>query len=216
MRDSFIFYRSFAEAIKKLKNDDERLAIYEAIIDYALDGIEPNIDDIPAMAFTLIKPQIDANNKRYANGQKGGRPKANENQTETKEKPNNNQSETKTKPKDNQIETKPQPNENVNDNDNVNVNVIYKRFTPPTLDEVKVYMSEKGIMDPKEAEKFIDFYSCKGWMVGKNKMKDWQAAVRNWIKGMDKKPAPKQNRFNDFQQRDYDYGELEKMLIANG
>ena len=56
-----------------------------------------------------------------------------------------------------------------------------KRFCPPTLEEVKVYVEEKGYAF-FDAERFIDFYTSKGWMVGKNKMKDWQAAVRNWHK----------------------------------
>lgn len=55
------------------------------------------------------------------------------------------------------------------------------RFTPPTLQEVQVYcMSRHNNVDP---EKFINFYSAKGWMIGKNKMKDWKAAVRTWEKG---------------------------------
>ena len=55
------------------------------------------------------------------------------------------------------------------------------RFTPPTLQEVQVYcMNRHNNVDP---EKFIDFYSAKGWMIGKNKMKDWKAAVRTWEKG---------------------------------
>lgn len=52
------------------------------------------------------------------------------------------------------------------------------RFTPPTLEEVQAYCIERG--NNVDAERFIDFYSSKGWMVGKNKMKDWKAAVRNW------------------------------------
>ena len=52
------------------------------------------------------------------------------------------------------------------------------RFTPPTLAEVQAYCLERG--NNVDAERFIDFYSSKGWMVGKNKMKDWKAAVRNW------------------------------------
>ena len=51
-----------------------------------------------------------------------------------------------------------------------------KRFYPPTLDEVKQYCEErKNNIDPMA---FIDFYSSKGWMIGKNRMKDWKAAVR--------------------------------------
>ena len=55
------------------------------------------------------------------------------------------------------------------------------RFTPPTLEEVLPYMKERG-GSHKEAEKFIDFYQSKDWYVGKNKMKDWKASVRNWTR----------------------------------
>jgi predicted phage replisome organizer len=67
------------------------------------------------------------------------------------------------------------------------------RFTPPTLEEVQAYCIERG--NNVDAERFINFYSSKGWMVGKNKMKDWKAAVRNWEKRDEvtpTKPAPKQ------------------------
>ena len=54
------------------------------------------------------------------------------------------------------------------------------RFAPPTLEEVKAYCRERGNnVDP---ERWMDFYQSKGWMVGKNKMKDWKAAVRTWEK----------------------------------
>ena len=54
----------------------------------------------------------------------------------------------------------------------------YKRFTPPSVDEVKEYCSERN--NTIDAQTFVDFYASKGWMVGKNKMKDWKAAVRTW------------------------------------
>lgn len=52
------------------------------------------------------------------------------------------------------------------------------RFTPPDVDDVKAYCYERG--NNVDAQAFVDFYSSKGWMVGKNKMKDWKAAVRTW------------------------------------
>ena len=54
------------------------------------------------------------------------------------------------------------------------------RFAPPTVSEVSDYFSERGA-DPAEAERFVDFYESKGWLVGKAKMKCWKAAVRNWV-----------------------------------
>lgn len=49
---------------------------------------------------------------------------------------------------------------------------------PPTLEMVKNYCQERK--NTVKAERFINFYEAKGWLVGKTKMKDWQAAVRNW------------------------------------
>lgn len=53
-----------------------------------------------------------------------------------------------------------------------------KGFTPPSLEEVETYCRERNNgIDPQE---FLDFYTSNGWMVGKNKMKDWKASVRTW------------------------------------
>ena len=57
-----------------------------------------------------------------------------------------------------------------------------KKFIEPTVDQVSQYMAEKNI-PATEAEKFCDFYISKGWLVGKTKMKDWKASVRNWGRG---------------------------------
>ena len=53
-----------------------------------------------------------------------------------------------------------------------------KRFNPPTIDEVSNYCFERN--NRIDAESFINFYQSKGWMIGKNKMKCWQSAIRNW------------------------------------
>jgi hypothetical protein len=53
-----------------------------------------------------------------------------------------------------------------------------KRFKPPTIDEVSMYCISRG--NSINAEAFVDFYESKGWMVGKNKMKAWKAALRTW------------------------------------
>ena len=89
-----------------------------------------------------------------------------------------------------------------------------KRFTPPTLEEVTAYCKERN--NNIIPERFIDFYSSKGWMVGKNKMKDWKAAVRGWEDRETKqRTTEKQNSFNSFPQRQYDFEKLEKELLKN-
>ena len=52
------------------------------------------------------------------------------------------------------------------------------RFNPPAVEEVAAYCAERG--NNVDAHAWWDFYQSKGWMVGKNKMKDWKAAVRTW------------------------------------
>lgn len=53
-----------------------------------------------------------------------------------------------------------------------------KAFTPPTVDEVRDYCKERN--NGIDAQHFVDYYMANGWMVGKNHMKDWKAAVRTW------------------------------------
>lgn len=108
MKDSFVFYRSFYDGIKEL-NVEERDKVYTAIFEYQFDGIEIELTGIEKAIFSLIKPQLDANNLRFENGCKGGRPK--------KEKTNGYETKKPMVLKNSKIK-KP----NVNDNENVNVN----------------------------------------------------------------------------------------------
>ena len=175
MRESFIFYKSFYDSLKGMDEKTQGKCLM-ALADYALNGNEPSCEPEVMMFFILAKPQIDANNQRYENGCKGGRPK--------------NQTETKTKPKYNQKETKDEPNDNVNDNDNVNVKekeidkekvaIASLRFQKPTVEQVRSYSKQQGYVLDEQA--FWDFYESKGWKVGNQPMKDWQAAVRNWVR----------------------------------
>jgi len=72
--ESFVYYASFARMIAKILDRDLRLQAYEMVFDYAIEGIEPQLDNwVLAMVFHAVQPQIDANNKRRANGKKGGR-----------------------------------------------------------------------------------------------------------------------------------------------
>ena len=95
----------------------------------------------------------------------------------------------------------------------VNKNKKSVRPAPPSVREVAAYCAERknGI----DAEAFVAFYESKGWLIGKNEMKDWKAAVRTWEKRQGAQPQRGgANSFNAFPQRDYNYGDLEKKLLA--
>lgn len=163
MRDSFIFYKSFYESIKELDPKDQ-VQIYNAIFEYEFYKNEPELSGVCKSIFTLIIPQLEANNKRYENGKKGGRPK-------TKEKPNDNQNETKLKP-------------NVNVNDNVNENVIekeiykekekYGEFKNVLLTDEEYHKLEKSNLLPY-IEKLSSYIASKN-----KKYKSHYATILTW------------------------------------
>lgn len=101
MTDGFVFYRSFAEALKEIPAEQFK-DIVMALSSYALDGVEPdNLEAVSKALFTLMKPQIDANAKRREAGRKGG--EANAKQIEANQKQNEatpKQTEAKDKVKD--------------------------------------------------------------------------------------------------------------------
>lgn len=66
------------------------------------------------------------------------------------------------------------------ENENSNTNNQSKSFIKPTVEEVNSYCIERK--NNIDGQSFIDFYDSKGWMIGKNHMKDWKAAVRTWEK----------------------------------
>lgn len=215
-RQSFLLYRSFAEVMAELP-DAEAGKLYKAIAAYALDGEEPELSGYLAGYFRLIKPQLDANNTRYKNGLKGGRPKKEidgnkeEKPVETEEKTDGNEEE---KPKENQNETTPQPNENENENENVNVNnkgsgakSPRSRFKAPTREEVKQYAAENKLA--LNVDNFMDYYESNGWKVGKNPMKDWKATARRWSRESRAQPPKIDENIDELQQ-------IEQLALRKG
>lgn len=113
MNDSFIFYKSYYDAISLL-NREQQLNVYNAICRYSLYGEETELSEIEKAIFVLIKPTLEANFKRREDGKKGGRPKKN-----NEEKTSGFQ---KQKPVVSEMNENEKPNVNVNVNANVNVN----------------------------------------------------------------------------------------------
>ena len=84
-------------------------------------------------------------------------------------------------------------------NKNKVIRINNKTFIKPTVEDVKNYCLERK--NNINAETFIDFYESKGWKIGKNKMKDWKAAVRTW----EKRQKPTMSKI-DIQLNEYEKG----------
>jgi hypothetical protein len=171
MRTYFIFYRSFYEAIADLPEANQ-LELYRAIFELSLNENEPQLTGISKTVFTLIRPQIVANNQRFKNGTKA---KAKRNGSETEAKPK--QTESKTEANKNKNKNK-NNNENKKENENKN-----KNFTPPTLEEVKTWFIENG-STAQAGAKAWQYYNDGEWIDSKGTpVKNWRQKMRGgrWL-----------------------------------
>jgi len=203
MRDSSIFYRSFYEAINELP-DLNKLEVYTAIFEYSFNFNEIELSGLSKTIFTLIKPQLEANKKRFENG------------TKPKSKPEKSKTEAKQKQKISKVEANNNVNNNVNDNYNENINknvnnnfdfksaLISYGFIPDLVNDWLVVRKKKTASNTKTAlENFISQVEKSG--VEKNEIlkicisKDWKGFNTDWIKDMDipkeKKPFVSNNPY---------------------
>ena len=192
-KKSFVLYTDLIEITEEL-TDKEAGLLFKTILRYVNDR-NPEIPKEIKLAFIPIKQDLKRDLKKY------------EAQVERINRINEERKRKKEEQEHNDIVTTSSKVEGVNVNDNVNVNVndnvldksntnnkentthtsmclkeksTTSRFIPPTLEQVQAYCLERNnLVDPN---KWFDFYQSKGWMVGKNKMKDWKAAVRTWEK----------------------------------
>ena len=67
------------------------------------------------------------------------------------------------------------------------------RFTPPTREQVMQFCTDNSIV--MDIDRFVDYYTANGWMVGRSHMKDWKAAARNWSRRDKEKKTQPSNRF---------------------
>lgn len=179
-RTQFTFYASFFDAVSRIKKKADRADAYDAICAYALREEEPDfskMSDAAQIAFLLIKPNLDSSRRKAKSGKDGGSKKANGKQNESKPEANSKQEEHESE-KEKEIEKEGEIENECYPPTPLPGGTKAKRFIPPTVDEVAAYCQERGnSLDP---DAFVDFYASKGWMVGKNPMKDWKAAVRTW------------------------------------
>ncbi len=97
-RESFVFYRSFYESMEEL-SVEQRERLFSAITEYAIYGNELEVSGVVKALFTVIKPSLDANRKKYEDGKKGGRPKVEKSTSGNNKTPKSEQEKPKTKNK---------------------------------------------------------------------------------------------------------------------
>ena len=184
-RESFIFYSSFYDAISDLPND-EQLAIYQAICSYSLTKEEPELSGISNTVFKLIRPQIDANWKRFENGSQAKRKR-----TVSKKKATKKQAISKAEANNN-------VNVNVNDNVNNNNNGNKDKYFDCVMLSKEEYKKLLEIYSTDEILKsYIGRLNNYKMSNGKKYKSDYHVMI-GWVKDrfIEEASASRRNAFN--------------------
>ncbi len=212
-KKSFVLYHDIRTPLELL-TDEQRGKLFLALLNYSEYGDLPDFDGALLMAFAFIRTSLDRDAEAWAE-KRAKRAEAGRSGGLAKVANASNASSSKQNVANLAV---PGP---VSVSVPVPVNLSTttgggrgtadkppraSRFTPPTVDEVKVYCQERGSsVDP---EKFVDFYAANGWKQGKNKpIVDWKAAVRTWERSDAQQKAQDKNRIRttDEYRREADF-----------
>lgn len=178
-----IVYTDWIDTFNDL-TDEEAGRLIKHFFQY-INDLNPTSDRLTELLFNPIKNTLKRDLKKWEdiqdrnrnNGAKGGRPK--QEPIETKNNPVGF-SETQNNPeKGDSVSVSVNDSVIVIDSNDIQSGKS-KRFVPPSKNEVEEFCFENLIQI--DVGHFIDHYTANGWMVGKTKMKDWKAAVRNWVR----------------------------------
>ena len=182
---------SLVEGALCLGNRRESNELLGMMVRYLVTGEVPEPrTDAQRMAITLIMPVLENSRARAEAGRKGGLSRGGaaskaESKTESKRA---SKAESK-RTSEEEEEGEEELGVWINPSDCENEGGVGAEFVPPTLEEVKTYFAVNCLRG--SASKFYDYYEANGWKVGRNPMKDWKAAVRNWETKDGRGPRPK-------------------------
>ena len=212
MKKSFVLYTDNYGPSKDL-SDEQKARLYDAIFLYNMGETFDISDPVVKAIFSFFEISFLRDHEKWKavaernknNGAKGGRPKTNN----SNELCNNPEEPKEPSGLINNPENPEEPRKAVIVIGNGIVNGIVKKdllsdshesgqtkkqFKKPSIEEITIYCQErKNRVDP---DKFFNFYESKGWMIGKNKMKNWRSAIITWEKGEDEKPGYRKNESN--------------------
>lgn len=207
MKDSFVMRTENKVSIDRMSDEDAGRLLKAILAHVAGEDVDDAAEPISVqLMLPLITGQIDRADERYQQivekrreaGSLGGKAKQSQaNDSKAKQTEANDSKAYHNDPDPDPVPVKKEsPTE------------TRKKFQAPTVQEVKAYADEKGLN--VDAQRFVDYYSSKGWLVGKSPMKDWRAACRNWSASGYRGTDPPKKQQTDYKSKlmSIDYGDL--------
>ena len=196
----------YLDAIEPL-GDAERGRLFTSLLTYARTGEAPQLGGNERFLFPMMRAQLDRDIAAMAGVSEARSKAAKASKSGKCEQMQQMQANAANADKS----SKDKDKDKDKDDDKKGNGAREARFTPPSIEEVAAYCQERG--NGVDASRFVDFYSSKGWMVGKSRMKDWKAAVRNWERSRDEKATPAKKPGYNVQHHDGDLSDLQKAAI---
>lgn len=225
-----VVYFELRPAMKRLTAEQKGI-LFDAIMDYADEGIMPEFDDIALqIVWDFVQPRLDDDSERYNNTVNARQEAANKRWNKTADAKDTNASECAAKNANAEfaMQTMPTTTTTTTTTEKETKNKLKEsvgekrtRFSPPSPAEVDAYAKEQGIN--VVGQRFCDFYASKGWKVGGSPMKDWKAAARNWANRDERSfrgssPPVKAVEQQQYTQRTYVHSEdaMDRMMAEFG
>ena len=196
----------YLDAIEPL-GDAERGRLFTSLLTYARTGEAPQLSGNERFLFPMMRAQLDRDIAAMAGVSEARSKAAKASKSSKYEQMQQMQANAENADKS----SKDKDKDKDKDDDKKGNGAREARFTPPSIEQVAAYCQERG--NGVDAARFVDFYSSKGWMVGKSRMKDWKAAVRNWERSSDAKATPVKKPGYNVQHHDGDLSDLQKAAI---
>lgn len=179
MRTQFTFYQSFYRAAARIRDPAERCAYYDALLGYALDGIEPELDSLPdavAVAIELVKPTLDTSRRKAEAGQKGGASKLKANASNVE----SNASKAEAKPKQAQAKPKLDIDIDIDRDIDIDIGVISSKGTEPDKSAAVLALplndGTEHVVSEADVQRYMELYPAVDIFAELRKMKGWLLA----------------------------------------
>ena len=176
------------KAVMQAVPNDVLGAAMKGIMDYFDEGVEPEMDPLTKVVFMSMRPFVDEANAQYEkdieSGKKSAQKRKEAKEAKSPSTPLNQKEEEKEKEKEEDEEEEKEEEKEIREKEEEEERVMIAakptrpRFTPPSESEVREYCNQMGYRFAPE--NFLNYYTSVGWKVGRNPMKDWKAALRNW------------------------------------
>jgi hypothetical protein len=179
-RDTFIIYRSFYEAMKPF-DDSVKAKLFDAMCEFSLNGEDVELEGVAASLFMLMRPNLEANNKRYLNGSKA--------------KPKQTRSKTEAKPK--QKASKAEANKDKDKDKDEDKDKDKSGAIPTFFEFFKYAYSKNPKVDRAKLEMKYEAWKESGWCIPRNgklePIKIWKTTLLNTMTYGNLDSDPKEN-----------------------